>query len=208
MLSLQVLFRLSGFGLISASGLIILAHICQLLSGQNDMLALAGGLLLLVGGLIVCLCLPALFLRQVPGVGIGGLIGFIGFSLGMFLLNIDATMLNVFLVPWLANMDPKLAQGPDGLGGLFLVSSLLQLVGGIIFCLSSLRTEIFPRWPVLLLLATLLVQAIGGTLQEAGIVTLIASLVFYCALVWMSMTLLKAPEAFSDREASFSEARA
>lgn len=117
MLSLQVLFRLSGFGLISASGLIILAHICQLLSGQNDMLALAGGLLLLVGGLIVCLCLPALFLRQVPGVGIGGLIGFIGFSLGMFLLNIDATMLNVFLVPWLANMDPKLAQGPDGLGG-------------------------------------------------------------------------------------------
>lgn len=208
MLSSQTLFRLSGLGLISASSLIILGHICQILSGQNDTLALTGGLLLFVGGLVVCICLPGLLLRQVPGVGIGGLIGFIGFSLGMLLLNIDATMLNVFMVPWLASVDPKLAQGPDGLGGLFLVGTLIHLVGGIIFCLSCLRTGVFPRWPVLLLLATLLVRAIGSTLQGAGLVALIASLFFYSALIWLSVTLLKTPEVLSGREASFSEAHA
>jgi hypothetical protein len=102
-------------------------------------------MLLLVG-------LVALFARQ------AGMFGFLGVT--SFLLALLGTTLaagalwsQVFVVPRLAQSAPQIVDRAGGsvLAG-FLLSFLLLGVGWILFGVATLRTRVFPRWAVILLI--------------------------------------------------------
>lgn len=96
--------------------------------------------------------LVALFVRQAPVFGPFGLTGFLLASVGTTLAA-GALWSQVFVVPRLAESAPRVADQAGGsvLAG-FLLSFLLLGVGWALFGVATLRTRIFPRWAVILLI--------------------------------------------------------
>ena len=101
--------------------------------------------LLLVG-------LVALYVRQAEMFGPLGMTGFLLALLGTTLAA-GASWSQVFVVPSLAEAAPSIADEGQGsvLAG-FLLSFLLFGVGWILFGMAMLRTGLFPRWAVILLI--------------------------------------------------------
>ncbi|HEY4384369.1 MAG TPA: hypothetical protein VGN34_07850 [Ktedonobacteraceae bacterium] len=192
MLSSHSLFRLSGLGLLAASLISILGRVCDLIDGgKNSSLGVAGSAFLLLGSLLLVICLPALFLRQVPRMGFSGLIGFLLFMFAALLLGIGGETMFLIISPWLASVAPHLAaQGPDSLGLFFLGSGVLELLGGVMFCIATLRAHVFPRWPIVLLLVIIIAQAGLGMAQLNELVSAVFDMLFYMTLAWVSITLL------------------
>ncbi len=102
--------------------------------------------LLLVG-------LVALFARQADTFGGLGLTGFLLALIGTTVAA-GALWSQVFVVPRLAEAAPSVVDQAGGsvLAG-FLLSFLLFGVGWLLFGVATLRTRVFPRWAVILLIA-------------------------------------------------------
>jgi hypothetical protein len=109
--------------------------------------------LLLVG-------LAALYVRQAEVFGALGLIGFLLALLGSTLAA-GALWSQVFVVPRLAEVAPAVVNQAAGsvLAG-FLLSFLLFGVGWLVFGVATLRTRVFPRWAVTLLIVGAVISII------------------------------------------------
>lgn len=101
--------------------------------------------LLLVG-------LVALFARQAEAFGALGLASFLLALVGTTLAA-GALWSQVFVVPRLSQVAPNIVDRGTGsvLAG-FLLSFLLFGVGWLVFGVATLRTRLFPRWAVILLM--------------------------------------------------------
>jgi len=102
-------------------------------------------LLLLVG-------LVALFVRQAEMFGALGLVGFLLALVGTAMAA-GALWSQVFVVPRLAEVAPAVVD--TGAGSVlvgFLLSFLIFGVGWLVFGVATLRTRVFPRWAVMLLI--------------------------------------------------------
>ncbi len=96
--------------------------------------------------------LVALFARQAEAFGALGLTGFVLALLGTTLAA-GAAWSQVFVVPRLAEVAPAVAdQGAGSVLAGFLLSFLLFGVGWLVFGVATLRTRVFPRWAVILLI--------------------------------------------------------
>jgi hypothetical protein len=96
--------------------------------------------------------LVALFGRQAEAFGLLGLTGFVLALLGTTLAA-GAAWSQVFVVPRLAEVAPTVAdQGTGSVLAGFLLSFLLFGVGWVVFGVATLRTRLFPRWAVILLI--------------------------------------------------------
>ena len=96
--------------------------------------------------------LVALFGRQAEAFGVLGLTGFVLALLGTTLAA-GAAWSQVFVVPRLAEVAPTVAdQGTGSVLAGFLLSFLLFGVGWVVFGVATLRTRLFPRWAVILLI--------------------------------------------------------
>jgi hypothetical protein len=96
--------------------------------------------------------LVALFGRQAEVFGVLGLTGFVLALLGTTLAA-GAAWSQVFVVPRLAEVAPTVAdQGTGSVLAGFLLSFLLFGVGWVVFGVATLRTRLFPRWAVILLI--------------------------------------------------------
>ena len=94
----------------------------------------------------------ALFVRQAEAFGALGLTGFVLALLGTTLAA-GASWSQVFVVPLLAGVAPAVAdQGAGSVLAGFVLSFLLFGVGWILFGVATLRTQMFPRWAVILLI--------------------------------------------------------
>jgi hypothetical protein len=109
--------------------------------------------LLLVG-------LVALYVTQAQVFGALGLIGFLLALLGSTLAA-GALWSQVFVVPRLAEVAPAVVnQGAGSVLAGFLLSFLLFGVGWLVFGVATLRTRVFPRWAVILLIVGAVISII------------------------------------------------
>lgn len=96
--------------------------------------------------------LVALYVRQAESFGA---LGLAGFFLALIGTTLAAGVLwsQVFVVPRLAEAAPEVVDRGTGsvLAG-FLLSFLLLGLGWVVFGAATLRTRVFPRWAVILLI--------------------------------------------------------
>jgi hypothetical protein len=107
--------------------------------------ALGSTVLLLVG-------LVGLFVRQAGELGTLGLAGFLVGLVGTALAA-GGQWTYVFVLPYLAERAPALADASSGsvVAG-FMLSYLVMAAGWLLFAVASLKTRVFPRWAVALLI--------------------------------------------------------
>ena len=100
-----------------------------------------------------CCCWRSASWRCTPGRRRGS--GRSGFSLALIgtTLAADALWTQVFVVPRLAEAPPEVAgRGMGSVLAGFLLSFLIFGVGGVVLGVATLRTRVFPRWAVILLI--------------------------------------------------------
>ena len=152
--------RLGGVAAITSAALALLSFVLYLVVVGGSRLSEAatsaafffpsGAQLLAMALLLVGLV--ALYVRQAKMFGALGLIGFLLALLGTTLAA-GALWSQVFVVPRLAEVVPAVVNQAAGsvLAG-FLLSFLLFGVGWLVFGVATLRTRVFPRWAVILLM--------------------------------------------------------
>lgn len=141
--------------------------------------------LIFIGTLLVQAGLPAIYLRQMKRVGVLGLIGFILFFFGYAQFGIGFRFFDIVILPWFgksADINPPLN---------FIIYSLsailLLLAGALLFGIATIRAGIFPKFPAVLLIISLVLNRTGGRiphLQDIG------SILFYLSFVWFGYALL------------------
>lgn len=106
----------------------------------------------LLAMLLLAVGLVALYARQAEAFGALGLAGFFLALVGT-VLAAGALWSQVFVVPRLAEAAPEVVNRGSGsvLAG-FLLSFLIFGVGWVVFGVATLRTRVFPRWAVVLLI--------------------------------------------------------
>ena len=104
--------------------------------------------------------LVALFVRQAEAFGALGLAGFVFALLGTTLAA-GAAWSQVFVVPRLAEVAPAVAdQGAGSVLAGFLLSFSVFGVGWLVFGVATLRTRVFPRWAVIVLMVGAVISII------------------------------------------------
>lgn len=156
----SALIRLGGVAAIASALLALLSFVLYLVVVGGDRLSeaatsaaffLPSGAQLLALALLL-IGLVALFARQVGAFGALGLTGFVLALLGTTLAA-GAAWSQVFVVPRLAEVAPAVAdQGAGSVLAGFLLSFLLFGVGWLLFGVATLRSRVFPRWAVILLI--------------------------------------------------------
>ena len=152
------LVRLGGVSAVLSALLGVLSLILYLIVGGGGSLSeaatsatffLPSGAQLLAMLLLPLFGLVALYVRQAEALGLAG------FFLALIGTTLAASALwsQVFVVPRLAEAAPEIADRGTGsvLAG-FLLSFLTFGVGWVVFGVATLRTRVFPRWAVILLI--------------------------------------------------------
>ncbi len=162
------LIRLGGVAAMSSAFLALLSFVLYLLivggariseAATSTAFFLPSGAQLLAMALLL-IGLMALFGRQAEAFGVLGLTGFVLALLGTTLAA-GAAWSQVFVVPRLAEVAPTVAdQGTGSVLAGFLLSYLLFGVGWVVFGVATLRTRLFPRWAVILLIVGAIVSII------------------------------------------------
>lgn len=125
--------------------------------------------------------LVALYVRQAETLGALGLIGFLLALLGTTLAA-GALWSQVFVVPRLAEVAPSVAdQGSGSVLAGYLLSFLVFGVGWLLFGVATLRTGIFPRAAVILLI-------VGAVISILPLPS--RALILEIAAAWLGLTLL------------------
>lgn len=102
--------------------------------------------------LALLVALIALFVRQSGELGVAGLMGFLVALVGT-VLGAGGYWTYVFVLPYLAETAPAVADQSSGsvLVG-FVASFFIMGVGWLLFAAATLRTGIYPRWTVILVM--------------------------------------------------------
>jgi hypothetical protein len=152
--------RLGGVAAITSAVLALLSFVLYLVvvgGGRLSEAATSAAFFLPSGAQLLAMALlliglVALFVRQAEAFGALGLTGFVLALLGTTLAA-GASWSQVFVVPRLAEVAPAVAdQGTGSVLAGFVLSFLLFGVGWILFGVATLRTRLFPRWAVILLI--------------------------------------------------------
>jgi hypothetical protein len=154
------LVRWGGVAAVSSAVLALLSFVLYLVVVGGDRISeaatsaaffLPSGAQLLAMALLL-IGLVALFVRQAEAFGALGLAGFVFALLGTTLAA-GAAWSQVFVVPRLAEVAPAVAdQGAGSVLAGFLLSFLVFGVGWLVFGVATLRTRVFPRWAVIVLM--------------------------------------------------------
>jgi hypothetical protein len=154
------LVRWGGVAAVSSAVLALLSFVLYLVVVGGDRISeaatsaaffLPSGAQLLAMALLL-IGLVALFVRQAEAFGALGIAAFVFALLGTTLAA-GAAWSQVFVVPPLAEVAPAVAdQGAGSVLAGFLLSFLVFGVGWLGFGVATLRTRVFPRWAVIVLM--------------------------------------------------------
>jgi len=131
-----------------------------------------------------------------------GWLGFVGFSLvffGVLVLGVGFGFISATIIPWLTTHAPELLVGalPPLLTLCAIVSALMVVVGTIPLGLATMRAEVLPRWPGLLLI----LSGVAGLLgllplpYLKNIPAIASAVLFFLGLGWAGITLWMEPVA-------------
>ena len=188
-MSYSGLIKVGGVSAIASALLAVLSFILYLIvvgggriseAATSAVFFLPSGAQLLAMALLL-VGLVALYVRQAEMFGALGQIGFLLALLGTTLAA-GALWSQVFVVPRLAEVAPNVADRGTGsvLAG-YLLSFLLFGVGWLLFGVATLRTRIFPRGAVILLI-------VGGVISILPLPS--RALILEIAAAWLGFTLL------------------
>ena len=119
-------------------------------------------LLALVGTILLLLGLPGLYASRSREAGALGLAGIVLIALTGMMFGIFFGLFAVLFQPFLAARAPELLSGEPAPGffPFFILGSVFQVVGSVLFALHMLSGRVRPRWPGYLLVISALL-AIG-----------------------------------------------
>jgi hypothetical protein len=155
-----------------------------------------------------------LYARQVKESGWLGLAGFLLLSLWLVLI-LPFTFFEVFFLPLLATEAPTFAEGFLGiftgsaseinfgvLAALWTLSSVLLLLGGLVFGIATFRAHVLPRWPAGLLAVAAALTPAAALLPHA--IQPLVAVPIGVGLAWLGYALwserrAQAPEHAPDR---------
>ncbi|MCA1718134.1 MAG: hypothetical protein LC781_15380 [Actinobacteria bacterium] len=148
---------------------------------------LADGGMRVLAGVLLLLGLVGLYARQSEATGALGLVAFLVAFVGTALI-LGTWWTNAFVAPSLATDAPAfLEAGPTGvLGVAYTLSFALAALGWLMFGVVSLRTRVYPRAAV----AVLIVSAVLTLAQLPG-----TQVIFEVAVAWLGLALFSRKEA-------------
>lgn len=192
------LIRWSGLAAILGGALLIVSDFLGFTVLSGDLTEttatgtyLADGSMRVLAGVLLLLGLVGLYARQSEASGGLGLVAFLIAFAGTALI-LGTWWTNAFVAPSLATEAPAfLEAGPTGVLGVgFTLSFALGAVGWLLFGLVSLRTRIYPR-------AAVIVLIVGAVLTFVPLPG--AGVVFYVAIAWLGFALFSRQEVFAGR---------
>lgn len=204
-MSTRTLYRWSGGTLIVSSILLIIeivvsnvmcpGHNC---TPQQEMSLpwLLVTLVWLIGSLLFVIGSPGMYLRQAERAGGMGFAGFILVFFAVLLGEAAFSLLQIIVLPFLAQKAPQLVgpnSGPPALFVLFIVPPLMITIGSILLGIATMRARVFPRWSGILLLVSgiiflLTIPPIPSPLGD--ILEVAAFLTFDVAFLWCGYLLM------------------
>jgi hypothetical protein len=194
-MSSSTLYRLSGIGLLIGG---LLATLGILVQGSNASLLgptwIPASLAVLIGEMFFLLGFPGLYTRQAHKAGVIGLVGFILFFFSGLLLGIGTSTLNIFVFPWLTQNAPKLADGPSALNLFFPLAGFLNLIGGLLFGVATIRAGILSRAAAILLLVGA-VLSFAANFVPLPYLSSITTALLFVAIAWFGYMLMSKPRA-------------
>lgn len=139
----------------------------------------------IVAGILFLVGLPVAYLVQRRQVGILGLIGIIALWLTALLFAIVLSIISMTFVP--SSSQAAAASPPAFLFTLFIVGSVLELIGGILFGLKTIQAHVFPAAIGWLLIVAAVLNAIDFPLQGtiSTIVSTVSSVLLFVGLGWL-----------------------
>lgn len=142
-----------------------------------------------------------LHLRQQRQAGMLGLVGFVLTAVGsMFLAGIVWT--DLFMFPAVEGVAPQLADEPTATMVLgFVLSIAFYVVGWLVLAIATLRARVVPRPAAVALLVG--VAALVASFAEVVPGLLV---VFYGAVIWVGLTILREPEPVAAPSAAYAAA--
>jgi len=191
-MSSTTLYRLSGISLLIGGLLAALGAFPIFFIGDapGSTIAASIALLRVLGGMLIVLGLPGMYLRQAERVGLLGLVGFLFTLFYILILGVAGDTINAFVMPFLASQAPALLKGslPSGLIAFYIVGQLLGFVGGILLGIATLRAAVLSRWASLLLIVGAVLTFAGNfllpTIATVGVVMFLVGLAWLGFGVW------------------------
>jgi hypothetical protein len=173
--------RWSGWSLLIGSFVVVVISLLGLLhTGPNESMSIA---LLIVGATLAVLGFPAAYLKQAKQMGWLGLCGFLALFLGLALVGVLQNI--VFRVS--DTSEPSLLIILPGLLG-----GVLELLGGLLFGIMTVRAHVFPvatGWLLIIagLSSFILFGPFSGAINVVGGTA--SQIMLYLAIGWMGYVL-------------------
>jgi hypothetical protein len=206
-MSSSTLYRLSGLALVVGGVIAAVFNVISTVafpSNSNgfDPKVVTGApwqivtLLTFIGGVLILLGFPGVYVRQAKETRVLGLIGFILLYLAVLMAGIIFEMITLLIMPYLATAAPKLLgsnSGPPAIFVFFIAFGLSTTVGAILFSIAMLRAHVLPRMAAIMLLIAMVLNLVGfaplpGLL--GAILYTAGSVLFYLALASFGFALM------------------
>lgn len=172
------LFRLSGLALVVGAIAAVIGNVATSVlfpdmnspSVATSPLFVPLNLLATVGTVLVLLGFPGLYAWRAHEMGIAGLVGAVLIALTGMMFGVFFGLFSVLFQPYLAAQVPQLlsGDGPPALFPFFILGTLFQVIGSILFALPMLRGRMLPRWPGYALVVSALVAIVSFFLSGPG----------------------------------------
>src|SRR5258708_19379472 len=104
----------------------------------------------LIGSVVFVIGMPGMYLRQAERAGVLGFVGFILAFFAVLLGEAAFSLLQIIVLPYLAQHAPQLIgpnSGPPALFVLFIVAPLMITIGSILLRISTIPPPISPLCP-------------------------------------------------------------
>lgn len=113
----------------------------------------------LIGGLLVVVGLPATYMKQSNAVGILGRVGFLLLLLTWLITTLGVNIEEIVVIATVAH--PTATSVPPVIVNILNLTSLLMLIGALIYGVLTLRAHIFPSAAGWLLISTVIVMTLA-----------------------------------------------
>ena len=166
-------------------------------------------LLATIGTILVLLGLPALYAHRARELGVIGLAGTVLIALTGMMFGVFFGLFSVLFAPYLATQAPQLmtGDGPPALFPFFILGTLAQVCGSVLFALPMLRGRMLPRWPGYALVISALFAVLSFFLSGQGspttpltiLANLLPPLLLVLVLGWLGYLMWRTSSTASEQ---------
>ncbi len=143
-----------------------------------------------VGVILILLSIPAVYAVLARAIGVLGLVGYALFFASGVMGGAGGTMLGIVGPAIMGAAPGAFNAPPPEIETFFIISSILGLVGGIIFGATIVRAGVPERYAGMLLILGALVEFVGNIFNVVPHLGDLGTVLQVLALAWMGWTLM------------------